>query len=154
MALLFHGCRFGVALDDQQAAQHGAIFARNVLPDWLAVMAAERDLAVLLLRRQQDAPAIVRHFHVIEFRPALRIDRDRGTQIDQRVLEAFRPHVLPPIDIAGMPALQRAEHLTVFGEIDVVRDLGGVVDGVDCHGCLLSRSGERLPLPACGEREG
>ena len=128
MALLLDRRRFGIALDDDEAAQHGAIFARNVLPDRLAVMAAERDLAALFLRRQQDAPAIIGHFHVVEFGPAFRIDRDRGAQIDQRVLKTFRSHVLPPVDVARMPALERAQHLPVFGEIDVVRDLGRVID--------------------------
>ena len=111
MALLLDRGRLGVALDDDEAAQHGAIFARHVLPGRLAVMAAERDLAALLLRRQQDAPAVFGHLHVVELGPALRIDRDGGAQIDQRLLEAFRPHVLPPVDVAGMPALQRAQHL-------------------------------------------
>ena len=144
MALLLDRGRLGVALDDDEAAQHGAIFARHVLPGRLAVMAAERDLAALFLRRQQDAPAVVGHLHVIEFGPALGIDRDGGAQIDQRILEAFRPHVLPPVDVARMPALQRAQHLPVFGEIDVVRDLGRVVDVVDGHGSLLLSSADRI----------
>ena len=135
VALLLDRSRLGVALDDDETAQHGAIFARNVLPDRLAVMAAERNFAALLLRRQQNAPAVFGHLHVIELGPALRIDRDGGAQINQRVLETFRPHVHPPVDIAGVPALQRAQHLAVFGEIDVVRDLGRVVDVVD-HGDL------------------
>ena len=129
MALLLDRGRLGVALDDDEAAQHGAIFARHILPDRLAVVAAERNLAALLLRRQQNAPAVFGHLHVIELRPALGIDRDGGAQINQRVLEALRPHVHPPVDVARMPALERAQHLPVFGEIDVVRDLGRVVDG-------------------------
>ena len=137
MALLLDRSRLGVALDDDQAAQHGAIFARHVRPYRLAVMAAERDLAVGLARRQENAPAVIGHFDVIELGPAFRIDRHRGAQIDQRLLESIRPHVLPPVDIAGMPAFQRAQHLTVFGEIDVVRDFGGVVDVLDVHGGLL-----------------
>ena len=133
MALLLDGGRLGVALDDDEAAQHGAIFARHVLPGRLAVMAAERNFAALFLGRQQNAPAIVRHFHVIELGPALGIDRDGGAQIDQRLLEAFRPHIHPPVDIARMPAFERAQHLAVLGEIDVVRDLGRVIDVLDVH---------------------
>ena len=61
MALLFDRGRLGVALDHDQAAQRGAMFARHFLPGRLAVMLAERDDAVFLLRRQQDAPAVIRH---------------------------------------------------------------------------------------------
>src|SRR6185437_4878186 len=45
----------------------------------------------------------------------------------------------PPIDVAGMPALERAQHLTIFGEIDVVGNLGRVIDVLDVHGSLRSR---------------
>ena len=131
MTLLLDRRRFGVALDDDEAAQHGAIFAGNILPSRLAVMAAERNLAVVFLGREQDAPAVVGHLHVVELRPALRIDRDGGAQIDLGVLETLRAHVPPPVDVAGVPAFQRAQHLAIFGEIDVVRDLGGVVDVID-----------------------
>ena len=139
IALLLDRGRLGVALDDDEAAQHRAIFAGHVLPGRLAVVAAERDVAALFLRREQNAPAVFRHFHVVELRPALGIDADRGAQIDQRLLEAFRPHVHPPVDVARMPALERAQHLPVLGEIDVVRDLGRVVDAVDHRmACLRS----------------
>ena len=122
MALLLDRGRLGVALDDDQAAQHGAIFARHVLPGRLAVVLAERNLAVLLLRREQDAPAVVGHLHVVELGPALGIDRHGGAQIDQRLLEAFRPHVLPPVDDspdASSPAraapARSSVRLTLFG---------------------------------------
>ena len=140
IALLLDGSRFGIALDDDEAAQHGAILARHVLPGRLAVMPSERNLAIGFLRRQQNAPAVFGHLHVVELGPALRIDRDCGAQINQRLLETLRSHVLPPVDIAGMPALERAQHLPVFGQIDVVRDLGRVVDVFDIHGPLLSVS--------------
>ncbi len=159
MALLLDRRRLGVALDDDQAAQHGAVFARHLLPGRLAEVAAERNLAALFLRRQQDAPAVFRHLHVVELGPALGIDRDRGAQIDQRLLEAFRPHVLPPVDVAGMPALERAQHGAILGEVDVVRDLGRVIDVDDVgHGSLLllrhvvpANAGTRIPETAvCG----
>ena len=63
--------------------------------------------------RQEDAPSVVGHLHVVELRPALGIDADGGAQIDQRLLEPLRPHVLPPVDVAGMPGLQRAAHALV-----------------------------------------
>ena len=142
MALLLDRGRLGVALDDDQAAQHGAVFARHLLPGGLAAVPAEGNLAVLLLRRKQDAPAVFRHLHVVELGPALGVDRHRGAQIDQRLLEALRAHGLPPVDVAGMPALERAQHRAVLGEIDVVRDLGRVIDVDDvAHGWLLSNSG-------------
>ena len=55
--------------------------------------------------------------HVIELGPALGIDRDRGAQIDQRLLEALRPHRPPPVDVARMPALQRAQHRAILGRV-------------------------------------
>src|SRR6516162_6908484 len=91
MTLLFNRGGLGVALDDDQPPQHGAVFARHVLPGWLAVMTAKRDLAAVLFRREQDAPAVVRHAHIVEFRPALRVDRDGGAQIDERLLKALGP---------------------------------------------------------------
>ena len=119
-------------------SQHGAIFPGHLLPGGLAVMPAEGNLAALFLRRQQDAPAILRHLDVIELGPALGVDGDRGAQIDQRLLKTVRPHGHPPVNVAGMPAFERAQHLTVIGEIDVVRDAGRVID-VDyiAHGLLL-----------------
>src|SRR6058998_520908 len=73
-------------------------------------------------------PTIVGHAHVVELGPAARIDRIGGSQIDQGLLEALRPHVMPPIDVARMPAFQRLEHAAVFAQADIVRDLGGVID--------------------------
>src|SRR5258708_3718897 len=96
-------CASSVSMKRQElerAAQHGSVLARHLLPSWLAKMAAERNRAARLLRRQQDAPAVIGHLDVVELGPALGIDRDGGAQIDQRVLEALRPHVLPPVDIA------------------------------------------------------
>ena len=103
VALLLDAGRLGVALDHDQAAQHGAVLARHLLPGLLALVRAEVDLAVLLARRQQDAPAVFGHLHVVELGPALGIDADGGAQVDVRGLEAVRPHGHPPVDVAGMP---------------------------------------------------
>ena len=100
MPLLLDRCGLGIALNHHQPAQHGAVFAGNFLPSRLAQMMSERNLAGLLLRSEQDAPAVIRHLHIIEFGPALRIDRDRGAQIDKRLLKALRAHGLPPIEVA------------------------------------------------------
>src|SRR5436305_13532423 len=76
------------------------------------------------------------HLHIVEFGPAARIDRIGGAQIDQRLLEALRSHVAPPVHVTGMPAFQRLEYLAILTEIHVVRNLGRIVDvqNVDVHG--------------------
>src|SRR3984957_17732258 len=74
MALLLDGGRLGVALDHDQAAKHGAMLARHFLPGRLAKMLAERNDTAFLLRREQDAPAIVRHLDIVELGPTARID--------------------------------------------------------------------------------
>ena len=45
-ALLLHRCRLGVALDDDQPLQVGPVLAGHLLPHRLALVLAERDLAV------------------------------------------------------------------------------------------------------------
>ena len=146
MALLLDGGRLGIALDDDQPAQHRAIFAGHVLPDLLALVPAETDLAIVLAGSEQDAPAILGHFHVVEFRPALGIDAHRGAQIDVRGLETLGAHGHPPVDVSGMPLLQGLQHALVLGETDIVGNLGRVID-VDRFGhvaflfLLLTRRG-------------
>ena len=143
MALLLDGGGLGVALDHDQAAQHGAVFAGHFLPGRLAIMLAEGNRAIFFLRSQENAPAIIGHLHIVELGPAARIDRVGGAQVDQRLLETLRPHVVPPVDIAGMPAFERFEHLAILGQIHVVRNLGGVIDVHDVH--------RRAPWLASGE---
>ena len=121
MTLLLDRRGFGIALDYDKTAQHGAILARHVLPDSIALMPAERNRAVLFRRRQQDAPAVFRHLDVIELGPALGIDRHRGAQINEQFLEAFRPHILPPVEIARVPAFERLQHAAILGEVNIVR---------------------------------
>src|SRR6267142_821662 len=60
-----------------------------------------------------------------------------ASRMPQRSLEAFRPHLAPPVHVAGMPAFQRLEHLPILAEIHVVGNLGGVIDVHDVHGVLL-----------------
>src|SRR5262249_32747160 len=87
----------------------------------------------------EDAPAVVRHLHVIEVRPAFVIDADCGAEIDLIGLEAFGAHLLPPIDELRLPRLERALELLVVGEVDVVRDTLGIDDRA--HVLLQSNSG-------------
>ena len=128
MALLLDRGGFGVALDHQQAAQHGAVFAGNFLPGRLALVRAERDGAAFDRGGEQDAPAVFRHVDEAELGPALAADADGGAQVDRGVLEALRPHRLPPVDVAGMPGFQRLADAQVLGEADIVRDQAVIVD--------------------------
>ena len=150
-ALLLDGRRLGVALDHDQPAQHGAILAGHLLPGGLALVGAEVDLAALVARRQQNAPAVFGHLHVVELGPALGVDADGGAQVDLGGLEPFRTHGLPPVEIARVPLLQRLQHALVVHQADVVGDLGRVVDvgGLGHWSFLLL---VLSPLPACGER--
>jgi hypothetical protein len=128
VALLLDAGRLRVALDDDEAAQHGAIFAGNLLPGLLALVPAEIDEPVLGARRQQNAPAVLGHLHVVELGPALGVDADGGAQIHVGSLEPFRPHGHPPVDVARMPLLQRLQHTLIVLQPDVVGDLGRVID--------------------------
>lgn|GEM_PF-6377675 len=96
VALLLDRGRLGIALRDDDAAQVSPVFARDILPCVLADMVAEMNLAAGFSGIQEDPPAVIRHLYVAELRPALRIDADRGAQVDVETLAAFRPHVVPP----------------------------------------------------------
>ena len=75
---------------------------------------------------EEDAPAVFRQLHVLEVRPAFRVDADRRAHVDLVVvLEPLRPHVLPPLDVLRLPVLERALQPLVAREVDVVRDLLG-----------------------------
>src|SRR5437899_2215331 len=56
--LLLDRRRLGVTLDHNQAAQHSAVFARDLLPRLFAFMSSEGNFPVLDLRREQHAPLI------------------------------------------------------------------------------------------------
>src|ERR1700730_110837 len=137
MALLLDRRRLSVALDHHETAQHGAILAGYILPDRLAEMATKRNGAVVLLWREQNAPAVFRHLHIVEFRPALGVHGHGCAQIDQRLLEAFGTHILPPVEIARVPTFERPQNATILREADIVGNLGRVVDVDEVHGMLL-----------------
>jgi hypothetical protein len=122
LALLLNGGRFSVALSHNDAAQGIAKLAGHFLVNWLAIVVAEANLRVRLRRLKKNAPAILRHLHVIEMRPALAANVDRRAQPNVLLLETFRPHVLPPIEKVRQPFLQRALKTFVSGEIYVVRN--------------------------------
>ena len=74
VALLLDRRRLGITLGDDQPAQVRPVLAWDFLPRGLALVRTEVDLATLLNRRQEDAPAVVGHLHVIEVRPAFGLD--------------------------------------------------------------------------------
>src|SRR5881397_4034858 len=80
VALLLDRSRLRIALRHDQAPQVGAMLTRDFLPCRLALVRAEVDSAIRFLRREEDAPAIVRHLHVIEMGPTPRVDRHCGAQ--------------------------------------------------------------------------
>ena len=128
MALLLNARGLGIALRDNDTAQRGAVFARHLLPGRVALMVAEIDLALVLRRGQEDAPTVVGHLDVAELGPALGIDTDRRAQEDVLRLEAFGPHLLPPVEIGRLPLLKRTLELAVFTQVDVVGYFVVVVD--------------------------
>ena len=128
MALLLDRSGLGIALHDDQAAQHRAVFAGHFLPGRFALVRAEPDPAVRNRRREQDAPAVFRHPDIAEPGPALRLDADRGAQIDEIGLEPLGAALLPPVDAARVPVFQRAAQPRVGIESDIVRNEAVVID--------------------------
>jgi hypothetical protein len=121
-ALLLDARRLGVSLRHHQPAQLVAELAGDFLPDGIAHQVAEADAAIVDRIREEDAPPVFRQFYVLEVRPAGRIDADRGAHVDLViVLEALRPHVLPPLDVFRLPVFQRALQALVARQPDVVR---------------------------------
>src|SRR5450759_2399449 len=108
MALLLDRRRLSIALCNDDAPQVGAVFAGNLLPCVFTFVLAEMDLASRLCWIEKNAPAVVRHFDVIEMRPARRLDADRGAQVHIEVLRIVGSHVAPPIQKRGPPLLKRA----------------------------------------------
>ena len=60
VALLLDAGGLGVALDDDQAAQHGAVLAGHLLPGLLALVGAEVDLPVLVRAAPAGCPSGIR----------------------------------------------------------------------------------------------
>ena len=122
-ALLLDRRRLGVALGHDQAAQGRAQLARHFLPGRLALVVAEGDHAVGIAAGEEDAPAIVRHLHVAEVRPAVGVGRDRGAQVDVEVA-ACRPAPCPSTSRGSAAASSRARAAG-----------GGRTRGRRCWGC-------------------
>jgi hypothetical protein len=132
----------GVALGHDDAPERVAELTRHLGPHGIAVGVAARDAPVVLGRREEDAPAVVRHLHVVEVRPALRIDGDRGAQVDVVGLVVGRSGLLPPLEVVRLPLLERPQQAAVLRQVDVVRDLLEQL-----HQVLLGSKAGRSGLP-------
>src|SRR5439155_20824508 len=66
-------------------------------------------------------------------------------QVDVPGLEALRPHRVPPVQVARLPFLERAQQAAVVGQADVVGDALGVIDAR--HHTLLRSNSARWPVP-------
>src|SRR5919199_6809840 len=102
MTLLLDRRRLGIALRDDQAAQRSAIFAGHLLPHGLALVIAEGNRATGLRLREEDTPAVFRHLHVAELRPASCIHADGRAQVNVARLETIGAHVPPPLQEARL----------------------------------------------------
>src|SRR5207249_5658426 len=96
---------------------------RDLLPHRLPEVVAEADPALGYALGEEDPPAILGHADVVEVRPAARIDRHGGAQVDRVLLEALRAHLAPPGEEVRLPLLERALQALVGGQVHVVRDL-------------------------------
>src|SRR5260370_12737679 len=105
MALLLHRCRLGIALGHDQPAEYASMLAGNFAPYWFALMLAEWNAAIGFGFREKNAPSVIRHLDVSKRRPALRVGRSRGPQIDIATLNTLRPHLVPPLQDPRLPGL-------------------------------------------------
>ncbi len=119
--LLLDARRLGIALRDDEAAELVAELARHLLPCGLALELAEVDPAIGRRLREEDPPAVVGQLHVLEVRPALRVDAHRRPQIHLVVmLEPLRPHIGPPLQVFRLPMLECPLQALVARQVDVV----------------------------------
>ncbi len=121
-ALLFNGSRLGVSLRDDNAPQRVAEFTRHFLVRGLAVVVTKANLRIGLRGLEKDAPTIVRHFDEIKICPTIRLNTDRGAEVNVLLLKAVRAHLLPPVEIVRQPLFQRALEFLVFRQVNVVRN--------------------------------
>ena len=144
MPLLFDRRRLSVALRDDQAPQDSTMLTRHFAPNPLALVLAERNLAIGLEVGEKNPPSIVRHLDISERRPTLRISGNRGAQVHVAALKFLGAHLVPPLQKAGLPRFECALQAAVAGQIDVVGNPLGIVDR---HQTLLGSNSGRAPLP-------
>src|SRR5688572_32334049 len=73
-SLLLDARRFGVTLRDDQPPQLIAELTRHFVPDWLPEEVAETDAPIVNGIGEEYSPAVLGQLHVLEVRPAGRID--------------------------------------------------------------------------------
>src|SRR5204863_8028513 len=127
-SLLFHGSWFGISLSDNYATQSRAVFAGHLLPSRLAFVNSEIHFALLVTRLQENSPAVIRHLHVAELRPAVGFHADGRLQVHLVVLVLFLFHVISPAHVRGLPMFQVSLQEPVSAQIDVIGNLLGVID--------------------------
>src|SRR5580658_10901885 len=92
-------------------------------------MIAEIDFALSVARGEENSPAVIGHFHVIEVRPPARVHADGGAQIDVGRLRTIRTHFHPPLEKLGLPVFERTMQDSVAAKIDIVGNLVRVSNG-------------------------
>src|SRR5258705_2994263 len=97
------------------------MFARHLLPYWLAESVTETNAAILFLLRQKNSPPVVRHLHIVKCRPALGVHTDCCAQINAVRVEVAGTEAMPPIQKFRLPVFQRALQRTIRAESHVVR---------------------------------
>src|SRR5436190_20305380 len=106
MSLLFDRGRLGVALGHDDPPQIAAMLARYLLPGGSAQMIAEVDLAIVFHRREKNSPAVFRHLHEIEVRPAAGLYAHGGAQIYVVLQRPGRTHIVPPTEKLRLPMFE------------------------------------------------
>jgi hypothetical protein len=120
MALLLDRGGLGVALGHDEPAQRAAILAGTSCQAGVPLCSPKAIGAVRLGLGQEDAPAVLRHPHPVEVRPALRVDADRRAQVDVLGLEPVGPHLVPPVQVARLPLLQRAQQARLSARLTLL----------------------------------
>jgi len=91
-------------------------------------MFAARNSSAFDLGGEQNPPSVLGHLYVVELRPAVLLDADRGAEKHLGRLESLGTHRLPPVDVTGMPRFEGPAQLWVVGQADGVGDQGVIVD--------------------------
>ena len=89
-ALLLHRPRLGITLNDNEAAQHCAVFARNFLPRHFTSMLTARYPPLFYLWREKNAPPVFRHLHIVKLSPTTCLYPNGRTQIYISILKLLR----------------------------------------------------------------
>ena len=126
--LLLDRGRLRIALRHDDAPQCRAIFSRHFLPRRLAFVRPKIYLPVFIARLQENSPAVLRHFHVIELRPTVRLHTDSRAQVNVVVAALGGSHVVPPAQKRGLPVLQRALQDAVAPQVHVIGNLFRVIN--------------------------